>query len=113
MDYFTVQQTIGKDWNVEVAYLGSNNTRLGLPESNITNCPAVSFPGREPVTRVTKPYSGQIPASSSLGIGHDRSTSFTAARSAIHHRALCRDNVGNSSNNACRGANCKALLSRA
>ncbi|MBZ5605485.1 MAG: carboxypeptidase regulatory-like domain-containing protein [Acidobacteriia bacterium] len=37
---FTVQKTIGKDWNIEVGYLGSKNTRLGIPDPNINQLPA-------------------------------------------------------------------------
>ena len=36
---FTVQKTIGKNWNVEAAYLGSKNTRLGIPDANINQLP--------------------------------------------------------------------------
>src|SRR6201999_384441 len=32
---FTIQKTIGRDFNVEVGYLGSKNTHLGLPEWNL------------------------------------------------------------------------------
>src|SRR5258706_2360596 len=37
---FTVQKTIGTNWNVEVGYLGSKNTRLGIPDANINQLPA-------------------------------------------------------------------------
>ncbi len=32
---FTIQKTFGKDLNLEIGYLGSKNTHLGLPESNL------------------------------------------------------------------------------
>ena len=37
---FTVQKTFGNDLNFEVGYLGSKNTHLGLPESNLNQLPA-------------------------------------------------------------------------
>jgi hypothetical protein len=65
---FTVQKTIGKDWNLEVAYLGSKNTRLGIPDANINQLPSQYLStGAALLTRVSNPYFGQIPASSSLG----------------------------------------------
>src|SRR5215831_15109307 len=36
---FTLQKTFGKDLNLEVAYLGSKNTRLGIPDANINQLP--------------------------------------------------------------------------
>ena len=35
----TLQKTFGKNWSLETGYLGSKNTRLGLPEANINQVP--------------------------------------------------------------------------
>ncbi len=37
---FTIQKTFGRDWNFEAGYLGSKNTRLGIPEANMNQLPA-------------------------------------------------------------------------
>ena len=37
----TVQKTIGNDLNMEVGYLGSKNTRLGIPDANMNQLPAL------------------------------------------------------------------------
>lgn len=97
----TVQKTIGSDWNVQVAYLGSKNTRLGIPDANINQLPAEYLSmGGALLKKVPNPYYGQIPASSSLG-------GTTIAQQQLLRRfprfttvALFRDNVGNSSYNA-------------
>jgi hypothetical protein len=36
---FSVQKTLGKDLNFEIGYLGSKNTRLGVPDVNINQLP--------------------------------------------------------------------------
>src|SRR5207249_9109061 len=36
---FTVQKTIAGDWNFEAGYLGSKNTRLGVPDVNLNQLP--------------------------------------------------------------------------
>jgi hypothetical protein len=98
---FTVQKTIGKDWNVEVAYLGSKNTRLGIPDANINQLPSQYLSmGAALLTKVSNPYVGQIPASSSLG-------GLTIAQQQLLRPfprfttvALFRDNVGNSNYDA-------------
>src|SRR5205814_3096696 len=64
----TIQKTLGKNVNLEVSYLGSKNTRLGIPDANINQLPPAYLSiGPALLTRVTNPYFGQIPASSSLG----------------------------------------------
>jgi hypothetical protein len=98
---FTIQKTFGSNWNIEVGYLGSKNTRLGIPDANINQLPTRYLSmGPALLARVPNPYVGQIPASSSLG-------SATIARQRLLRPfprfttvALFRDNVGNSSYNA-------------
>jgi hypothetical protein len=98
---FTLQKTLGKDLNLEVGYLGSKNTRLGIPDANINQLPAADLPmGAALVTKVANPYFGQIPASSAIG-------GATVARQQLLRPfprfttvALFRDNVGNSNYHA-------------
>ena len=98
---FTIQKTIGKDWNVEVAYLGSKNTRLGIPDANINQLPTQYLSmGAALLTKVPNPYFGQIPASSSLGGATVAEQQLLRPFPRLTTVALFRDNVGNSKYNA-------------
>jgi len=93
---FTVQRTIGKDWNVEVAYLGSKNTRLGIPDANINQLPTQYLSmGAALLTKVSNPLVG-IPASSSLGGATIAQQQLLRPYPRFTNVALFRDNVGNS-----------------
>ncbi|MBZ5620584.1 MAG: TonB-dependent receptor [Acidobacteriia bacterium] len=97
----TVQRTIGMDWNVEVSYLGSKNTRLGIPDFNINQLPAQYLGmGAALLTKVPNPYFGQIPASSSLGGATVAQQQLLRPFPSFTTVALFRDNVGNSTYNA-------------
>jgi hypothetical protein len=94
---FTVQKTVGNDWNFEVAYLGSKNTRLGIPDANINQLPSQYLSlGTALNTRVPNPYFGQIPASSSLGAATIAQQQLLRPYPKFTTVALFRDNVGNS-----------------
>jgi hypothetical protein len=98
---FTVQKTIGKDMNVEVGYLGSKNTRLGIPDANLNQLPAADLAlGAALLTKVPNPYFGQIPTSSSLGTATIAQQLLLRAYPRFTSVALYRDNVGNSTYNA-------------
>jgi hypothetical protein len=98
---FTVQRTIGKDWNLEAAYLGSKNTRLGIPDANINQLPSQDLSmGAALLTKVANPYFGQIPASSSLGGATVAQQQLLRPYPRFTTVALFRDNVGNSKYNA-------------
>jgi hypothetical protein len=94
---FTVQKTFGKDWNLEVGYLGSKNTHLGLPESNLNQLPAADLAlGSALTVKVPNPYYGQIPTSSSLGQPTITQQQLLRAYPRFTTVALYRDNVGDS-----------------
>ena len=98
---FTVQKTIRNNWNVEVTYLGSKNTRLGIPDANINQLPAQYLSqGAALLTKVSNPYFGQIPASSSLGGATIAQQLLLRPYPRFTNVALFRDNVGQSSYNA-------------
>src|SRR5262249_51863464 len=98
---FTVQKTVAKNWSVEVAWLGSKNTRLGIPDANLNQLPPQYLSmGAALLTRVTNPYFGQIPASSSLGAGTIARQQLLRPYPRFTTLALFRDNVGNSTYNA-------------
>src|SRR5262249_48890953 len=98
---FTVQKTLTTNWNVELAYLGSKNTRLGIPDANINQLPAQYLSqGATLSTRVPNPYFGQIPASSSLGAATIAQQLLLRPYPRFTNVALFRDNVGHSTYNA-------------
>jgi len=97
----TVGKTFGQSWNVEVAYLGSKNTRLGIPDANINQLPTQYLSmGAALLTRVPNPYFGIIPASSSLGGTTITQQQLLRPFPRFTTVALFRDNVGNSTYNA-------------
>ena len=49
---FTVQRTFRQNLNVEIGYLGSKNTRLGLPEANLNQLPAAELLWEQLCSRV-------------------------------------------------------------
>lgn len=98
---FAIQKTIGKNWNVEVAYLGSKNTRLGIPDANINQLPSQYLSmGSALLAKVANPYFGQIPSASSLGAATIARQQLLRPFPRFTTVALFRDNVGNSSYNA-------------
>ncbi|MGD0199191.1 MAG: TonB-dependent receptor [Bryobacteraceae bacterium] len=98
---FTIQKTIGNDWNVEAAYLGSKNTRLGIPDANINQLPSQYLSmGSALLTKVANPYFGQIPSASSLGGATIAQQQLLRPYPRFTTVALFRDNVGYSSYNA-------------
>ena len=97
----TVQKTIGKNLNVEVGYLGSKNTNLGIPDPNINQLPDHYLSlGSQLLQRVSNPFFGQIPASSSLGGATITQQQLLRPFPRFTTVALFRDNIGNSSYNA-------------
>ena len=92
-----MQKTIGNDLNFEVGYLGSKNTHLGLPESNLNQLPAADLSlGAALLAKVPNPYFGQIPTSSSLGQPTITQQQLLRAYPRFTNVALFRDNVADS-----------------
>lgn len=94
---FTVQKTLAKNWNIELSYLGSKNTRLGIPDANINQLPSQYLSmGSALLAKVTNPFAGQIPTSSSLGGPTIAQQQLLRPYPRFTSVALFRDNVGNS-----------------
>jgi hypothetical protein len=94
---FTVQKTLASNWNIEAGYLGSKNTHLGLPESNLNQLPAADLAlGSALTVKVANPYYGQIPTSSSLGQPTIAQQQLLRAFPRFTNGALFRDNVADS-----------------
>lgn len=97
----TVQKTIGNNLNFEIGYLGSKNTHLGLPESNLNQVPAADLSqGAALLAKVPNPFYGQIPTSSSLGQPTITAQQLLRAYPRFTTVALYRDNVADSEYNA-------------
>ena len=72
---FAVQREIGRNLVVEVAYAGSKITHVGIPDTNINQLSAAQLAlGAPLLTRVSNPFFGQIPRSSSLGSNNSACT---------------------------------------
>jgi hypothetical protein len=98
---FTMQKTIGRNLNIEAGYLGSKNTRLGVPDVNLNQLPAADLSlGPALLTPVPNPFFEQIPASSSLGGPTIAQQQLLRAYPRFTTVALYRDNVGNSTYHA-------------
>jgi len=94
---FTVQKTFWRNLNLEVGYLGSKNTHLGLPESNLNQLPVADLAmGSALTVKVPNPYYGQIPASSSPGQPTIAQQQLLRAFPRFTNVALFRDNVADS-----------------
>jgi hypothetical protein len=95
---FTAQKTFGSDLNFEIGYLGSKNTHLGLPESNLNQVPAADLAMGSALTspKVANPYYGQLPTSSSLGQPTIAPQQLLRAFPRFTNVALFRDNVADS-----------------
>ena len=64
----SLQRQLGSDMSVEVAYIGSKITRVGLPDTNLNQLTVEQLAqGASLLQRVPNPYFGVIPRSSSLG----------------------------------------------
>jgi hypothetical protein len=64
----SVQRELGSNMSVEVAYIGSKITRVGLPDTNLNQLTVEQLAqGPSLLQRVPNPYFGIIPRSSSLG----------------------------------------------
>lgn len=64
----SLQQTLTTNVSLDVAYVGSKITRVGLPDTNLNQLSADQLAlGSALLQRVANPFFGQIPRSSSLG----------------------------------------------
>ncbi len=94
---FTVQKTLGNDLNLEIGYVASKATHLGLPEWNLNQLPPADLAlGAALTQKVPNPYYGQIPTSSSLGQPTVAYQQLLRAFPRFTNVALYRDNVADS-----------------
>jgi hypothetical protein len=64
----SVQRELGRNTSLEVAYVGSHIVHVGIPDTNLNQLTVAQLSQGSPLLqRVTNPYFGVIPRSSSLG----------------------------------------------
>ena len=96
-----IQREIGHNWTVEVAYVGSKITRLGIPDTNLNQLTVDQLAlGSKLLERVPNPFFGQIPRSSSLGDPTISRAQLLRAFPRFTTVSLYRNNVGNSNYHA-------------
>jgi len=98
---FTIQKTFGQNLNLEAGYLGSKNTRLGVPDANINQLPdRLLSMGAALLTPVANPFRGQIPDSSTIGGPIITAQQLLRPFPRFTAVALFRNNIGNSTYHA-------------
>ncbi len=95
------QRAITNSLSVDVAYVGSHIVHVGIPDANLNQLTAAQLAqGASLLTKVTNPYYGQIPVSSSIG-----GTTVTTAQLMLPYPrflnvATYRNNSGTTNYNA-------------
>jgi hypothetical protein len=98
---FTIEKTIGKNLNFEAGYLGSKNTRLGVPDANINQLPDSDLSlSAALLAKVPNPFAGQIPGNPTLNGATVTQQQLLRPFPRFTNVALFRDNIGNSSYDA-------------
>ena len=94
---FTMQKTVGENISFDLGYLGSKNTRLGVPDANLNQLPSQYLAlASALLVKVPNPYPGQIPSSSSLGGATLTAQQLLRPYPRFTSVALFRNNTGNS-----------------
>jgi len=92
----SVQRELTPNTTFEAAYVGSNITHIGIPDSNLNQLSVAQLAqGASLNTRVTNPYFGIIPRSSSLGDQTIPVSQLLKPYPAYTTVSLYRNNVGN------------------
>ncbi len=93
----SLQKTFRMNWTVEVGYLGSKLTRLGVPDVNINQLTVEQLAlGSQLTEQVTNPYFGAIPANTSLGAPTIARNQLLRPFPRFTSVALYRNNIGHS-----------------
>ena len=96
-----VQQTFARNWTAEVAYVGSKNTRLGVPDTSLNQLPVEDLAlGAKLLAKVPNPYYGKIPLSSSLGAPTIAYQQLLRPYPRFTTVSLFRNNIGHSTYHA-------------
>lgn len=91
------QKTLFQDTSIEIGYLGSKLTRLGVPDVNLNQLTAEHLAqGASLLQPVPNPYFGQIPISSSIGGPTVARNQLLRPYPRFTTVTLYRNNIGNS-----------------
>jgi hypothetical protein len=91
-----VQRQLGANINIEVAYVGSKITHVGIPDTNLNQLTVEQLAtGPALLERVPNPYFGSIPRSSSLGDPTITRAQLFKPYPQYTTVSLYRNNVGN------------------
>jgi len=94
---FSVQKTVGADWSLELGYLGSKLTRLGVPDVNLNQLTVEQLRAGALLTEQTpNPYYGQVPPNTPLGTPTIPRAQTLRPYPRFTTVALYRNNVGHS-----------------
>lgn len=93
----SLQRTLGTNWSLEVGYLGSKLTRLGVPDVNLNQLRVEQLAlGAQLTQQVANPFFGVIPANTSLGGATIARGQLLRPYPRFTSVALYRNNVGHS-----------------
>jgi len=95
--HLSSRHAIHRTTSVDVAYVGSNITRVGIPDVNLNQLSVEQLAlGAELLRRVPNPYFGTVPAASSLGTPTTTVAQLMKPYPQYTTVSLYRNNVGNS-----------------
>ena len=96
-----IQRELGANLAVEIGYIGSKGTHIGVPDTNINQLTVEQLAlGNPLLQRVPNPYFGQIPISSSIGGATTTTGQLLRPYPRFTNVSLYRNNVGNTSYHA-------------
>jgi hypothetical protein len=91
-----LQREIGGNLAVEIGYVGSKGTHIGVPDTNINQLTVDQLAqGNVLLQRVPNPYFGQVPPSSSIGGATTTVGQLERPYPRFTNVSLYRNNVGN------------------
>lgn len=91
------QKTWGEDWSLELGYLGSKLTRIGVPDVNLNQLTVEQLGlGPQLTQQVANPFYGEIPPDSSLGTSTIARGQLLRPYPRFTAVTLYRNNVGHS-----------------
>ncbi len=102
-----LQRELTPNLSLDLAYVGSHIVHVGIPDSNLNQLPVSALPSpsnnaglKALQARVTNPYFGQIPASSTLGQKTVAAAQLLKPFPRFQNIAAYRNNTGTSNFNA-------------
>ena len=96
-----VQREVSPNLSFEVAYVGSHIVHVGIPDQNLNQLTAAQLAEGAPLLqKVTNPYYGQLPASSTIGTKTIAAAQLLKPYPRFQNVAYYRNNTGTTNYNA-------------